>query len=366
MKVSSAYQTKFTSLQNKHNYFIIPKSKDLTFAKFIFASFFIFSIHFSYSQDSNLYEFSATKYLMGTEFQITAVNTSIDPMKKAIYYAMREVERIQGVMSMQIDTSEIYRINSNAGISPVKVSYETYSIIERSIEYSKKYDGVFDITIGPITEKWGFNGDKPVTEVPGKSTIDSLLNLLGYEKIKLDPGDTTVYLTLKGMMIDLGGIAKGYAVDRAAMIMKEKGIENFIVNGGGDMYVSGFKDYRHSQKWSVGIKDPREENEVLGAFEISNMAVGTSGDYERFAIINGKRYHHIFDPKTGYPSNTSQSATSIALTTEEAVILSKLFFINGSKLLSPGSYYDGVIVDSSGNINTSQNMFNAYNIKLSK
>ena len=301
---------------------------------------------------------------MGTEFQINAVNTSIDPMKKAIYYALREVERIQGVMSMQIDTSEVYRINSNAGINPVKVSYETYSIIERSIEYSKKYEGVFDITIGPVSVRWGFNGDKPVTEIPSQSTIDSLQKLVGYDKIKLNPRDTSVYLELKGMMIDLGGIAKGYAVDRAAEIMKEKGIENFIVNGGGDMFVSGFKNYQTSQKWSIGIKHPRKENEVMAAFEISNMAVGTSGDYERFAIINGVRYHHIFDPKTGWSSNTSQSATSIAPTTEEAVILSKYYFIKGSSALN--SSYNGVIIDSAGSIISSTGMQSKYNIVFSK
>ncbi|MEO8512454.1 MAG: FAD:protein FMN transferase [Ignavibacteria bacterium] len=303
---------------------------------------------------------------MGTEFEITAVHTSIDSMKKAIYYSLREVERIQGVMSMQIDTSEVYRINSAAGINPVNVSYETYSIIERSIEYSKKYKGVFDITIGPVSVCWGFNGDKPVTQIPQQSTIDSLLKLVGYEKIKLNPADTSVYLEQKDMMLDLGGIAKGYAVDRASVIMKEKGITNFIVNGGGDMFVSGYKNPAQRVKWSVGIKHPRKENSVLAVFEINDMAVGTSGDYERFAIINGIRYHHIFDPKTGWPSNTSQSSTSIATTTEEAVILSKYFFISGSGLLAQNSGFNGVIVDSSGEVTSSNDMKILYNIILSK
>ncbi len=302
---------------------------------------------------------------MGTEFEITAVHTSIDSMKKAVYYALREVERIQGVMSMQIDTSEVYKINSNAGLNPVKVSYETYSIIERSIEYSKKYEGVFDITIGPVSVRWGFNGDKPVTEIPSQRTIDSLLKLVGYEKIKLNSADTSVYLELKGMMLDLGGIAKGYAVDRASIVMKEKGITNFIVNGGGDMFVSGYKNPGQLQKWSVGIKHPRKDNSILAVFEINDMAVGTSGDYERFAIINGTRYHHIFDPKTGLPSNTSQSSTSIAPSTEEAVILSKYFFITGSSLLTSINY-NGIIVDSSGKIYSSPEMKTLHNLIISK
>ena len=366
MKVSSAFQTKYISLQSKQYESALLKLKDFSFVKIIFAVIVLFSFHTAHSQDSKLYEFSATKYLMGTEFEITAVHTSIDSMKKAIYFALREVERIQGVMSMKIDTSEIFKINYFAGIKPVKVSYETYSIIERSIEYSKKYDGVFDISIGPVSVRWGFNGDKPVTEIPPKNTIDSLLKLVGYEKIKLNPSDTSVYLELKGMMLDLGGIAKGYAVDRASNVMKEKGISNFIVNGGGDMYVSGYKNPQQSQKWSVGIKHPRQESNVLAIFEINDMAVGTSGDYERFAIINGRRYHHIFDPKTGWPSNTSQSATSIAPTTEEAVILSKYFFIKGSNLLSLNSGFNGVIIDSAGTLTTSSDMKNLYNILISK
>ncbi|MFI5211635.1 MAG: FAD:protein FMN transferase [Ignavibacteria bacterium] len=365
MKVLFAYQTRSTSLPNNQQFIIPSKTKRIKFINLIFAAFIILSSHISISQESKLYEFSASKYLMGTEFEITAVHTSIDSMKKAVYYSMLEVERIQGVMSMQIGTSEISKINSMAGISPVKVSYETYSIIERSIEYSKKYEGVFDITIGPITIQWGFNGDRPVTEIPTQNTIDSLLKQVGYESIRLNSADTSVYLELKGMMIDLGGIAKGYAVDRASEMMKSKGINSFIVNGGGDMYISGYKNISQNQKWSIGIKHPRLDNSVLAVFEINDMAVGTSGDYERYAIINGKRYHHIFDPKTGWPSNKSESTTSIAPTTEEAVILSKYYFIQGFSVFTESREFEGVVVDSTGEIHTSQNM-SLYNIKLSK
>lgn len=366
MKVLFAFQTRFISLPNKPLLVIHFKMKGFETAKSFLAALIILSFQTANSQESKLYEFSASKYLMGTQFEITTVHTSIDSMKKAVYFALVEVERIQSVMSMQIDTSEISKINSMAGIQPVKVSYETYSIIERSIEYSKKYDGVFDITVGPISERWGFNSDQPVTEIPSNSTIDSLLKLVGYEKIRLIPADTSVYLELKGMMLDLGGIAKGYAVDRASDIMRSKGMKNFIVNGGGDMYVSGYKNISQNQKWSVGIKHPRRENSLLALFEINDMAVGTSGDYERYTIINGKRYHHIFDPKTGWPSKTSQSATTIAPTTEEAVILSKYFFIKGGNVLSDGAGRDGVVVDAAGTVFSSQNMKSLYNITLNK
>jgi thiamine biosynthesis lipoprotein len=312
-----------------------------------------------------MYEFTASKYLMGTKFDITAISTSIDSMKKAIYYSFKEVERIQTVISSQIDSSEITRINNSAGGEPVKVSYETYSIIERSVKYSEKYNGLFDITIGPITDLWGFNTDNPVSIVPGKNVIDSLVKLVNYKNIKLNPTDTSVYLDLKGMKLDLGGIAKGYAVDRAAEIMKGHGMKNFFVNGGGDMFVSGYKG--ENKKWVVGIKHPREENKLIAELEISDGAVGTSGDYERFVIIDGKRYHHIFNTKTGYPVDISESGTAIAPTTEEAVILSKyLFIIGAERYKADNNGVPGLIVDAKGNVSYDENLMKPYDFKILK
>ena len=296
-----------------------------------------------------VYEFSASKYLLGTKIDITAESTSVDSMKKAIYYSFREIERIQEVMSSTIDSSEIYRINQLAGIAPAKVSYETYSIIQRSIDYSIKYNGVFDITIGCITELWGFSSDKPVTRVPDKKTIDSLLNFVGYGKIVMNPADTSVFLPLKGMKIDLGGIAKGYAIDRAAMIMKSKGMTSFFINGGGDIYTSGLKS--GGVKWSIGIKNPRNENEISARLFATDCAIGTSGDYERYAIIDGVRYHHIFDTKTGYSCMNSESATALVSTTEEAVVLSKILFIEGGeKYLQNPAGVAGLVIGAEGKL----------------
>lgn len=343
-------------MQNKNKF-------DITVMKLMGTALLLFLLH-SYSCAQNqLYEFSASKYLMGTKFDISAVSTSIDSMKKAMYYALREVERIQTVMSSQIDSSEISHVNSSAGIKHVKVSYETYSIIERSINYSKKYDGLFDITIGPITELWGFNTDYPVTKVPDKNTIDSLVKLVNYSYIILNPSDTSVFLKIKGMKLDLGGIAKGYAVDRAAGIMKDYGMINFFVNGGGDMYVSGHKDENH--KWVVGIEHPRDKNKLIAELEISDGAVGTSGDYERYVIIDGKRYCHIFNTKTGYPVDISESGTAIASTTEEAVILSKYLFIKGGeKYSADNNNIPGLIIDSKGKAWYEDSLLKNYNFRL--
>nr|MBP9192848.1 FAD:protein FMN transferase [Ignavibacteria bacterium] len=258
-------------------------------------------------------------------------------------------------------------INQNAGIAPVKVSGELYSIISRSIEYSKKYDGIFDITIGPISELWGFSSDKKITEVPDSNIIKSLIKLVNYKLIKLDPVDTSVFLPEKGMKIDLGGIAKGYAVDRASKIMREHGMNDFFVNAGGDIFVSGTKTA--DQKWSIGIKDPRDEKKLIGEFEVSDLAIGTSGDYERFVIIDGKRYHHIFDVHTGYPVMISESGTAVATTTEEAVILSKVVFITGADeymKTKNESGIEGVIVSEDGKIVFDDRMFSKYNFKIIK
>jgi len=310
-----------------------------------------------------LYEFTASKYLMGTKFDITAVYTSVDTMKKAIYYSLREVERIQQVMSNTIDGSEISAINRMSGIRPVKTSYETYSIIERSIAFADKYPG-FDITIGPITNLWGFNGDNPpVSKVPPKNVIDSLVKLVDDHRIVLNPNDTSVYLPVKGMMIDLGGIAKGYAVDRASAIMKRWGINSFFVNGGGDLYVSGYKSV--NQRWTIGIEHPRKSGDVLGVMEANDIAVGSSGDYERFVIIDGIRYHHIMNIKSGYPVFTSQAATAIAATTEEAVVLSKYLFILGiERFKNELPNVPGLVVDSLGVVYYNEKLKEQYGFEL--
>lgn len=313
------------------------------------------------------YEVTTTKYLLGTQIDITALHSDIDSMKKAMYFSFKEIERIQGVMSVQTDTTEASEINLNAGISPVKVSSELYSTIERSIEYSKKYNGIFDITIGPISELWGFSSDKKITSLPDAEIIDSLIRLVDYKLILLNPGDTSVFLLKKGMKIDLGGIAKGYAVDRAAEIMKKFGMKDFFVNAGGDIYVSGAKGSEH--KWSIGIKNPRDEKKIIANFEVSDLAIATSGDYERYVMIEGKRYHHIFDTHTGYPVMISQSGTAIAATTEEAVVLSKVLFITGAEEYlntKDVTGISGVIVSADGKIVYDDKLETKYNFSLIK
>lgn len=299
----------------------------------------------------HLFEVSATKYLLGTAVDMVAVHSNISECKKAFYNAFREIERIETLLSSHKKVGEISKINNKASTAPVKVSAETFAIIKRSIAYSKKFDGMFDISIGPITELWGFNDDKKIT-IPQKEKLNSLLKLVDHENIILNSQDTTVSFAVKGMKLDLGGIAKGYAIDRAAAVLKQQGIKHFLINAGGDIYACGFKS--KDKKWTVGIQHPRKPNNLLVTFELSDFAVATSGDYERYAVIDGKRYHHIINPKTGLPSNLCQSVTVFASTAEEADVWATYFFIigfNHYKNSMADSPVSSIFVDSSGNIN---------------
>jgi len=292
---------------------------------------FLFSTYKVYSQGEVKFEMSASKYLMGTEFQITAVHTSIDSGKKAMYYALKEVERIENITSNYRDSTEISNVNRNAFRMPVKLSKELFGLIERSLQYSGLFEGYFDITVGQLTNYWGFNSEHPIETAPDPGRIGELLSYVGFKFIKLNYEDSTISFTKEGVLIDLGGIAKGYALDRAREVMIKRGVKDFLINGGGDLYASGRK--ANGEKWVVGIKDPRN-NELLEAkFEAENTGVLTSGDYERFRIIDNIRYHHIFNPKTGYPSNTSRSATIVSGNCEIGVVLSKILFISGENLL---------------------------------
>jgi thiamine biosynthesis lipoprotein len=323
-----------------------------TKAVFILLLFFILRTSIIYSQDSGvLFELNAKKYLMGTEFEITAYHTSIDSCKKGMYYALKEVERIEKVTSNYKDSTEISYVNRNAADNPVKVSDELFGLIKRSIYFSEKYDGLFDITVGPLTNYWGFNSDHPLQTEPDKRIIDSLLQYVNYKFIQIDTVNKTIFYLKKGVNIDLGGIAKGYALDKAVEVLKNKGINNFLISGGGDIYVNGLKG--DGKKWVVGIKNPRENEELLASLEITGICIATSGDYERFHIINGKRYHHIFNPRDGFPPSITQSSSVIFKNCEEGVVLSKCFFIQGAERINLIKDFESIpyfMVDGTGKI----------------
>jgi FAD:protein FMN transferase len=310
--------------------------------------FFLCILSASAQNDDVLYEINASKNLLGTLIEAKVVHTDVPTAQKALYYAFREIERIDSLYSLQKSASELNNLNALSGISPVKVSYELFSMLKRAKTYSEKYEGLFDVSVGPITNLWGFSSDRDIT-LPSKSALESLLPLVNYKKIILNELDTTVYLPIKGMKLDLGGIAKGYALDRAEAVLKKRKITNFMINAGGDIVTSGLNSKK--EKWVIGIKHPRKENDIIAKFKASNIAIATSGDYERYKIIDGKWYHHIIYPSTGMPGVKCRSVTVLWDNAEEGTVIGKYIFLLGvenfmkTQISKQLKYF---IVDSSG------------------
>ncbi|MEZ4699121.1 MAG: FAD:protein FMN transferase [Rhodothermales bacterium] len=273
-----------------------------------------------------LFEVNVGKYLMGTRVDATVRTPSVEASKRALVAAFQEMERVENLLSYHKPDSEISRINREAGRHPVHVSMETFQILQRSVAYARRFDGLFDVSIGPLSVRWGFSGDAPIV-VPDRAAIDSLRALVDYRRIVLNAADTTVAFRTPGMRIDLGGIAKGYAIDRGVAVLREQGMTHFLLNAGGDIFAAGEK--ADGQPWRVGVKHPRNTQEVVAAFDAVDIAVATSGDYERYIDLDGVRYHHILDPRTGYPGTLSRSATIVAPTAEEADAMATYLFLIG-------------------------------------
>lgn len=274
-----------------------------------------------------LFEVSVNKFLMGTKVETTARHAHIVDCKKALVTAYQEMARVEALLSSLETNSEISKINRGAGVAPVVVSKETFAIVQRAKGYSERLNGLFDVSIGPVSDLWGFNGDGDV-QVPDQKVLDQQRDLVDFRAIVLDSVQTTIFVRHKGAKIDLGAIAKGYAIDRGVASLKAQGVRHFLLNAGGDIYVSGMKDAQTA--WRVGVKHPRHLQDLVARFHLKDYAVATSGDYERFKMIAGHRYHHILDPRTGYPGTLSQSATVLAPTAEEADVLATYLFLGGA------------------------------------
>jgi FAD:protein FMN transferase len=251
---------------------------------------------------------------------------------------LAEMQRLDGVMTNFNSTSEIGQINANAGIKPVKVSDETIAVIQRAIDVSNRSGGVFDITVGAFKGLWKFDEDmdaacregKPDCQLPDPADVEKRRKLVNYKDIVVDTKAKTVFLRRKAMAITLGGIAKGYAVDKCVAILKHDGFTDFMVQAGGDMYIAGSKG---EKPWVVGIRDPRGGADDMFALEpIRDHSFSTSGDYERGFVKDGVRYHHILDPRNGQPAHASRSVTIRAKDAFTADAWSKVMFIDGPTL----------------------------------
>ncbi|MCX5687626.1 MAG: FAD:protein FMN transferase [Candidatus Omnitrophica bacterium] len=264
---------------------------------------------------------------MDTFCEISCYSNDKDKAISAINAAFKEMERIENVFSKFDENSEVSRINKLAGLDKLSVSKEVFNLTERSIYYSRISEGAFDITVAPFMDIWGFVLRH--NSIPDTDAIEKALKYVGYKNIELKSEDMSIKFLNKGTKIDFGGIAKGYAVDRARDILISRGIKNSLINLGGNIFALG--NAPGKKNWKIGVQDPRNKGKLLHSFELTDRAISTSGNYERFFEIKGKRYSHIINPITGIPCQGIISVTVVADSAEEADALSTAIFVMGEE-----------------------------------
>jgi FAD:protein FMN transferase len=265
--------------------------------------------------------------LMGVRFEITAITTDSAIAWQGVEAAVSEINRIEKLISSWDSLSQTSAINRMAGIQPIKVSQELFALIRRSLKISRLTQGAFDISYASMDKIWQFDGT--MTALPAPEQVAASVAKVGYQNIVLDEKDTTVFLKLTGMKIGFGAIGKGYAANRAKAVMVNLGIENGLVDAGGDLLCWGHQE--NGQPWQIGIADPAEKTNIFSWLQAGDMAVVTSGNYEKFSMIEGRRYAHIIDPRTGYPVQGIQSVTIVCPDAELADGLATAVFVMGEK-----------------------------------
>ncbi|QZY56609.1 FAD:protein FMN transferase [Crassaminicella profunda] len=267
-------------------------------------------------------------YMLGTHLNISIWTEDENKGKEVIKECFERISEIEKKMSANIKDSEVNQINNNEENRLIKVSTDTSNVLNKALEYAKISNGVFDPTIGKLVKLWGIGTENE--KVPQRLEIDDALKYVNYKLLKKEENNA-YKLDKEGMRIDLGGIAKGYAADEVYRILKNKGVEHAVINLGGNIYTLGTR--QDGQIWKIGIQDPFEPTGTyMGIVQFSDKAIVTSGNYERFFVKNNKRYHHIIDPKTGYPSeNGIISSTIIANHSMDADALSTSVYILGVK-----------------------------------
>ena len=263
-------------------------------------------------------------FVMGTKAWVTIAGMSDRDAERAAQAAFREMYRIESVMSTWRPSSEISRLNAGANGTPFAASSELYSLIDSSFFYSRATSGAFDVTVRPLVRLWGFQGG--TAKLPSDGEIARAMSLVGFEKVALDPSRSTITLP-PGIEIDLAGIAKGYAVDRCVAALAGLGVRNALVNIGGNIYAMGAPT--GEKGWRIGVRDPKGGLETVGTLFLRDEAVATSGNYENFAEIEGRRYGHIIDPRTGRPVSRVLSVTVVAPTGLASDALSTGLFVLG-------------------------------------
>ncbi|TDT40441.1 thiamine biosynthesis lipoprotein [Maribacter spongiicola] len=311
-----------------------------------------FAVGILYAQEP----YKRTVKLMGSRFDITVV--AKDPVEGDVFIdmAISEITRIEKLISSWDENSQTSEINRNAGIKPVKVDAELFNLIQRAIGISQLTDGAFDISYASMDKIWKFDGS--MTVMPSEESIRASVAKVGYHNIILDKENQTVFLKLEGMKIGFGAIGKGYAADKAKDLLKSKGVVAGIINASGDMNTWG--KHPDGKEWKVAITNPMDKNKVFALLPITNGAVVTSGNYEKYVNFNDVRYTHIIDPRSGYPATGIISVTVFAPKAELADALATSVFVMGIEVglnrIEQLPQVECIIIDDKGNIITSKNI----------
>lgn len=267
---------------------------------------------------------SRTELFMGTAIKVTLYDNSSEEILDEVFKRIVEIENL---VSINKEDTELSELNKNAGVSKVKLSDTSYTIIKEGLRYSELSDGEYDISIGPLVKLWSIG--LPEAKIPTEEEIKEIINYIDYSNIEMNDSTKEVFLSKKGMMLDLGSIAKGYVADEIVTLLKELGVNKAIIDLGGNIYALGSKE--EDKGWNIGIQNPFDDRgNAIGTIQVSNKSIVTTGVYERFIEDNGVKYHHILNPKTGYPYDTEIAGVSIvAEKSIDADALSTLIFTKG-------------------------------------
>ena len=282
---------------------------------------------------------------MGTEVSVYLWHDEEDTGQDAVNAAFKEIARIDNLMSTYIEDSEMSEINRSAAAGPVEVGQELFTLILRSLDISLLTRGAFDITYDSVGQHYDFREGRR----PDEDTISQELPRLNYRFVEPNKVDSTIRFAEEGVRINLGGIAKGYAVERGIIVLREFGVSHARVTAGGDTRLLGD---RRGQPWMVGVQNPRDQEQLAVTIPLENEAISTSGDYERFFVEDGERYHHIIEPSTGQPAGEVRSTTIIGPDAVLTDALSTAVFVmgvdQGLRLIATLPDYEGIVIDAEG------------------
>jgi thiamine biosynthesis lipoprotein len=288
-----------------------------------------------------------TRFLMGTQVDVIVLAESRARGLRGLQACFEAMERVESLMSDYDPDSPLSLLNRTAHERWVTPPEEVFGLIRRSLEIGRASDGAFDITVKPLLDIW--RKARAESKPPDPSQVRAALDRVGYSLVELDVAGKRVHFQKPGMAVDLGGIAKGYALDKAAEALLAAKIDHALINAGGDVLTVGGKG---EKGWLIGIKDPRERNALLATLRVRGVAVVTSGDYERFFMYKGTRYHHILDPRTGYPAVGCRSVSVVGRQAALADALATAAFVMGPEkglaFLEGWPGMEGLVVDDRG------------------